>query len=202
MNANRPYRRPLSHLLAGVLLALALAPAALASPALAAPASYLVVPERSKVLFRFTENGAPRLGEFEAFAGSGTFDHDAPADARLEFRVESNSIDLGSRLVEGFAQTGEWFDSAAHPLVTYRLTHLEPVSPERYIAEGVLSIRGRERAVSAPIHLVFGEREVHATGDLRVDREAYGLGMGASRAFVDIGREVSVLFDLIARPAQ
>lgn len=168
--------------------------------ALAEPVAYVVVPERSSVSFRYTENGVAKQGEFARFTGTGRFDREAPEQADLSFRVESDSIDLGNKLVNAFAETEEWFDSAAHPYVQFRLTDLDLVSPERYIAEGKLTIRGRERGISAPVHLVFGENEVHAEGDLRVDRAAYGLGLGASRAFVDIGGEVSVVFDLIARP--
>ena len=167
---------------------------------MAVPTDYVVIPEQSTVAFRFTENGKKREGEFENFKGTGRFDQDAPGEAKLEFRVESRSIELGNELIDAFAQTREWFDSEAHPLVTFRLTSLEPLTAERYIAEGVLSIRGEARPVSAPVRLVFGDGVVHAEGDLRVDRKAYGLGMGASRAFVDIGAEVSVAFDLVARP--
>lgn len=182
--------------MAGLLL---LAGAAVAG---AEPVTYVVVPERSSVEFRYTENGIPRTGVFARFIGSGQFDVDAPEDAKLSFRVESASIDLGNTLVNAFAQSSEWFDSQNHPHVLFRLTGLESIGPERYIAEGVLSIRGRERAISAPVTLEFGEGEVRAEGDLRVDRVAYGLGTGVTRAFVTIGREVSVLFDLTARPVE
>lgn len=170
--------------------------------ALAAPRSYALVPERSSVSFHFTEGGEEQSGAFERFRSSGVFDPDAPDEAALEFAVEPRSIDLGNALFEEFAQSREWFHSAEHPEITFRLTDLERVAPERYLAEGVLGIKGRERPVSAPLRLSFGEREVEAEGDLRVDRVDYRLGTGASRAFVDIGREVSVRFRLVARPAE
>lgn len=173
---------------------------ALPAAAWAAPVSYVVVPERSSVSFRYTENGVPKQGEFRRFAGAGRFDQASPDEADLSFAVESASIDLGNRLVNAFASTEEWFDSTRHPEVRFRLTHLAPVAPERYIAEGLLTIRGETRGISAPVRLAFGEGEVMAEGDLRVDRAAYGLGLGASQAFVDIGREVSVVFALVARP--
>ena len=176
-----------------------LAPLILAGPAAAAPQSYAVVPDRSSVSFHFTEGGTERAGQFEKFSGTGTFDPQAPGEAALSFEVESRSIELGNAIVEEFARTREWFDSAAFPSITFRLTRLEPIASERYIAEGVLGIKGRERPISAPVRLSFGEGEVEAEGDLHVDREAYRLGTGASEAFVDIGREVSVRFRLVAR---
>lgn len=179
-----------------------LGPLIVAGAAMAAPQDYVVVPDRSSVSFHFTEGGVERGGEFEQFTGTGTFDAETPGDAALAFEVESGSIELGNAIVEEFARTGEWFDSARHPSITFRLTGLEPIAADRYMAEGVLGIKGRERPISAPVRLSFGAGEVEAEGDLRVNRKAYHLGTGASQAFVDIGTEVSVRFDLVARPAE
>ncbi|HUF56182.1 MAG TPA: YceI family protein [Thermohalobaculum sp.] len=179
-----------------------LAPLILAGAAMAAPQDYVVVPELSSVSFHFTEGGVARAGEFERFTGTGTFDAEAPREAALAFEVESGSIELGNAIVEEFARAGEWFDSSNHASITFRLTALEPIAGERYLAEGVLGIKGRERPISAPVRLSFGDGEVEAEGDLRVDREAYRLGTGASQAFVDIGDEVSVRFELVARPVE
>lgn len=176
-----------------------LAPLMIAGAVAAAPQDYVVVPDRSSVSFHFTEGGVERGGEFERFSGTGTFDAQAPGEAALAFEVESGSIELRNAIVEEFARTGEWFDSSKHPSITFRLTSFEPLAGERYMAEGVLGIKGRERPISAPVRLSFGEGEVEAEGDLRVDREAYRLGTGASQAFVDIGSEVSVRFQLVAR---
>ena len=170
--------------------------------ALAEPRSYVVVPERSSVTFSYTDGGEARSGTFEDFTGSGTFDVEAPGEARLEFAVAPRSIELGNGLFEEYAQSSEWFDSVRSPEITFRLTHLEPISGERYMAEGVLGIKGRERPISAPVRLGIGEAEAEAEGDLRIDRKAFNLGLGPSAAFADIGREVSVGFRLVARPVR
>ena len=174
----------------------------LQAAAAAEPRSYVVVPERSVISFHYTDGGEERSGRFERFTGSGTFDRDAPGDAALEFEVAPRSIELGNGLFEEYAQSGEWFDSGDWPRITFRLTGLEPIAGERYLAEGRLVIKGRERAISAPVRLAIGESRAEAEGDLRIDRRVYDLGLGASRAFADIGREVSVRFRLTARPAE
>ena len=181
---------------------LALLIGCLHAAAAAEPRSYVVVPEQSVISFHYTDGGEERSGRFERFSGSGTFDREAPGEAVLEFDVAPRSIELGNGLFEEYAQSGEWFDSVDWPSITFRLTGLEPIAGERYMAEGMLAIKGRDRPISAPVRLAIGEGRAEAEGDLRIDRGAYNLGLGPSQAFADIGREVSVRFRLTARPAE
>lgn len=171
-----------------------------ASEATAAPREWQVVPEESTVSFLYRESGVDQVGAFDDFRGSGTLDSDDPRSARLEIAVESRSISLGSGLVDAFATSAEWFDSANHPLITYRLARLVPQDGERYLSIGTLSIRGIDRVIEAPLTLEIGSDIAHATGELKLERRDYGLGVGPSAAFVEIGQNVSVRFELTARP--
>lgn len=186
----------LSALAVAALLAVA------APPAAAVAVDYQVVPELSEVQFIYTENGVEKTGTFRSFAGGGTLDPAALDRARLDIAVESDSISLGNTLVDSFAQSAEWFAADRYPEVRFRLGELRSMGEHRYLARGTLSIRGRENAVAAPVQLEFGDGEVRATGDLTVDRRNYGLGLGPSAAFVEIGPVVTVRFALTARPAQ
>ncbi|MHA1528293.1 MAG: YceI family protein [Alphaproteobacteria bacterium] len=171
-------------------------------PAAAAGLEWTVVPEQSQVLFDYRRNNQPDVGHFAVFAGEGVFDHDAPGEATLELRIESASIDLDDTMASAFATSAEWFDARNHPLVVYRLLELTPEGENRYHATGDLMIRGRTRPIETTITLEIGDGEAHASGSLRLDRTDYWLGVGPLALFVDIGREVAVRFDLIARPVR
>jgi len=145
-------------------------------------------------------DGEPTEGVFTRFAGEGRFDPAAPEEATLELRIESASIDLGDAKASAFATSAEWFDSANHPQIVYRLHALSRLEGDRYRAEGELTIRGRTRLIVTPIELEIGETEARASGTLRIDRRDYLLGVGPMSLFVDIGREVAVRFELVARP--
>ncbi len=189
------------HMLTGGLLAvLSLSGAPVAIPA--SGLDWTVVPEQSRVLFDYRRNGQPAVGHFAKFAGRGVFDHDAPEDATLELRIESASIDLDDTMASAFATSAEWFDSVNYPLVVYRLLELTPEGGNRYHATGTLTIRGRTRPIETTITIEIGDDEAHATGSLRLNRTDYWLGVGPMALFVDIGREVAVRFDLIARPVR
>ncbi len=167
---------------------------------------WIVAPEQSRVLFDYQRNNQSAEGRFAVFTGEGLFDPDAPGDATLELRIESASIDLNDALASAFATSAEWFDSANHPLVIYRLLKLTPEGGDDYHAEGTLTIRGRTRPIETTITLEIGTGDsgdtAHASGSLRMDRKDYWLGVGPSALFVDIGREVAVRFELTAHPAR
>ena len=183
-------------------LATALGIALAIAPAAAQPMEWIVAPEQSRVLFDYQRNNQSAEGRFAVFTGEGLFDPDAPGDATLELRIESASIDLNDALASAFATSAEWFDSANHPLVIYRLLKLTPEGGDDYHATGTLTIRGRTRPIETTITLEIEDGEAHASGSLRLDRKDYWLGVGPSALFVDIGREVAVRFDLTARPVR
>ncbi len=174
----------------------------LAATPLAAATEWSVDPSQSRILFEYQADGNPAEGHFTAFAGTGRFDPAAPGEARLEFRIESASIDLDDRKAEAFATSAEWFDSESHPHIVYRLNGLTPLEGNRYRAEGELSIRGRTRPVTTTLELEIDEGEARAAGTLRVDRTKYMLGVGPISLFVEIGREVAVRFELVAHPVR
>ncbi len=168
----------------------------------AAPLSWAVNPEGSRILFDYRRNGQSAEGRFTRFTGHGLFDKAAPAAAELELRIQSGSIDLDDALASAFASSAEWFDAASHPEVIYKLRRLIPEGQDRYRADGEITIRGKTRPISTTITLDIGSGSARAAGTLDVNRTDFLLGVGPSALFVDIGPEVSVRFELTARPAR
>lgn len=163
---------------------------------------WTVAPEQSRIAFEYTSDGNPVEGGFTRFTGRGVLDPRAPGDANLELRIESGSINLPDPKAEAFATSAEWFDSANHPEIVYRLIRLTHIEGDRYRAEGDLAIRGRTHPVTTTVSLEIGETTAHADGSLAVDRKDYGLGAGPMSLFVDIGPEVTVRFELTAHPVK
>ncbi|MDH3667328.1 MAG: YceI family protein [Paracoccaceae bacterium] len=171
-------------------------------PGLAVAMEWALVPERSRIGFEYLQNGQRARGIFARYHGEGLFSPEAPEAATLELRIESASIDLDDNLASAFATSAEWFDAATHPLVTYRLTSLSPLGGDRFHAIGDLTIRGRTRAVRTEITLMIDGAKARAEGVLELDRRDFGLGVGPSALFVEIGRAVAVRFDLTAMPPE
>jgi len=166
----------------------------------AMPLGWSVAKGGSRILFDYRRNGQSAEGRFTRFTGEGVFDRTSPADATLELRIESASIDLNDPLASAFATSAEWFDSMTHPEVVYRLQHLTPEGGDRFQADGDLTIRGRTKPVSTVITLDIEADRAFASGTLEVDRTDFMLGVGPSAMFVDIAPEVAVRFELTAAP--
>ena len=168
----------------------------------AVAADWVVDEGASAIGFEYMRAGQPAPGLFHQFHGTGSFDPANPAAARLTLTIESSSIDLHDRLASAFATSAEWFDSKEHPEITYELARLEPLGGTHYRSEGFLSIRGKKRPITSEIDLTVMQASATARGTLEIDRRPYLLGVGPSAAFVEIGPQVEVSFDLRAQPTQ
>jgi polyisoprenoid-binding protein YceI len=172
---------------------------ALASGARAA--EWAVAPEASSIVFTFILNGAPGEGAFRRMSGSGTFTRADPAATRFELRIPTDGLDLGAPLYSAFAQSADWFDTAAHPEAVYRLSRLTPLPDGRWEALGDITVKGRLVVLRTLLDLEIGPDAARARGALVFDRRAVGVGVGPSALFVTLDPDVTVTFDLVARPA-
>ena len=180
---------------AGVVPGLGLALAA----GMAEAVDWRVDSARSKIAFEYLRDGAPARGVFTEFSGEGSFDPTAPGTAELDLWIESRSIDLYDALASAFATSAEWFDSKNHPQVHYKLVRLTPLGSDEFEAYGVLTLRGQSKYLTSRLKLLINESVALAQGAIEINRADYLLGVGPSAAFVDIGPEVTVSFDLVAQ---
>lgn len=154
----------------------------------------------STIEFEYLRGGTPTKGIFADFSGTGQFDPADPGGARLSLKIDTTSIDLYDTMASAFATSAEWFDSKNNPNVIYQLTGLTEIGENLYKAEGQLTIRGETKPITTEINLVIGNDAASAKGRLEIVRADYLLGVGPSAAFVEIGPNVVVSFDLTARP--
>ena len=171
----------------------------LVQAAAAQAAQWVVDPANSQIVFEYQRAGAPAEGIFADFSGSGKMDAADPGAATLDLRIDTTSIDLYDTMASAFATSAEWFDSKNHPNVTYKLHTLVEIEAPVYKAEGILTIRGEAQPITTEIRLEIGDAEAKASGTLKIVRSDYLLGVGPSAAFVEIGSDVAVRFDLTAR---
>ena len=163
-------------------------------------ADWNVDPAASSINFKYLKDGKPADGIFSEFSGSGRFNAEDPASARLTLKINTTSIDLYDTMASAFATSAEWFDSKNHPFVVYELTGLKALDGTAYEAQGTLEIRGETQPITTRIDLEIDADQANASGALNITRADYLLGIGPSAAFVEIGPEVAVTFDLKARP--
>jgi len=163
------------------------------------PDRWKLVAERSAIRFGYRLDGDMAEGRFTRFSGTGRFAAARPEAARFTLRIASASIDLGNALVSAYVTSAEWFDARHHPEVVYRLTGLAPLGGGRYDTVGEIALKGRTVSVATPMRLAIGADQARARGSLALSRAAFALGTELTDLVVELGDEVTVRFDLVAR---
>jgi polyisoprenoid-binding protein YceI len=107
-------------------------------------------------------------GQFKGYRGTPAID---PADfTRSTFAGEIDvvSIDTGNAQRDDHLRTGDFFDAANHPKITFKSSRIEPKGDGEYIVHGDLTMRG----VTRPIALAV---EFHGTSKNHLGKTVAGL---------------------------
>ena len=150
------------------LLALAAAPAG--------AADYRAAPE-SRLGFRAVYMGDPFEGRFAEFGADIRFDPAAPAGCRFAVDIALASADTQNEERDGMLAGPDFFDTGAQPRARYLAERCRAAGGGRFVAEGVLTLRGVEKPVALDFGWTPGERPV-LDGRARLRRLDFGVGGG------------------------
>jgi len=186
-------------LVAAFALALALVMVLFAPQALAA--DWRMDPAGSRLEFAalFEKTAAP--GVFREFDTRLRFDPGKPAEGRLEVSIRVSSADMNSGDINNAIRGAEWFDFARYPQAEFRSTEIRRVEGNRYVARGMLTLKGVQQAVEvpfawSPLPAAAGSKSAQAAmeGEFSLRRGAFGIGSGEWAATSVIGAEVRIKF--------
>jgi polyisoprenoid-binding protein YceI len=119
-----------------------------------------------------------RLGKL---TGRLTLDPERPEKADFEIAADVASINTGDDRRDGHLRSGDFFDAATHPAITFKSNAIFAKGEGRYTASGDLTIRGTTRPVSFDIELLGiagdarGATKLGATATTTIDRTDFGL---------------------------
>ncbi|MEU5876765.1 YceI family protein [Spirillospora sp. NPDC047279] len=68
-------------------------------------------------------------------------------DSRVTARIEAASIDTGNKLRDDHLRSPDFLDIAAHPMIEYSGTGVEPAGEDRWTVHGTLTLNGISRPV-------------------------------------------------------
>lgn len=165
-----------------MMLAAALAAPAAAEAQTAVPAavpSWRVNPQASSISFRSSYAGTQVTGRFQRWSAVITFDPARPAVGRVVVEVELASAATGDRSVDPQLPGQDWFNAAAGPRARFQSTSIVGAGPGRYVAKGVLSLRGASVPVTLPFTLQVRGATAVMTGTAQLDRRAFKLGLAS-----------------------
>ena len=121
-------------------------------------------------------------GSFEDYEGYVEVEGQDYASAKGEFKVAVGSIQSNNEKRDDHLRSGDFFDAATHPTMTFHPTSVKETAPNVYAVTGDLTIR----EVTKPIELnvtvegrlprdAFGKERIAITATGQLNRKDWGL---------------------------
>ncbi|PKO58699.1 MAG: polyisoprenoid-binding protein [Betaproteobacteria bacterium HGW-Betaproteobacteria-19] len=152
----------------------------------------------SRITFKYTQMGVGMDGHFERFGASILFDPARLEAARASFELQLDSIDTGLTEANEDVKGKIWFDTAAHPVATFKSSGFKALGDNRYEVSGTLTIKGRSRNVSAPFTLTPADKAADVNGTFTLKRSDFAIGEGEWADVVILADEIRIAFQLRA----
>jgi polyisoprenoid-binding protein YceI len=160
-------------LLAGCLMTFAAA----ASGARAAPA-WTVDRAHSRLGFESALGGVKFSGAFQQWDAAIAFDPKDLATSRATVSIDLVSARTGDAERDSVLPSGDWFDTGRFPKAAFATTAVRPLAPGRYLAMGVLTLKGVAKPVTLPFTLTIRGNVATMNGSVVIDRSQWGVGLG------------------------
>jgi len=88
--------------------------------------------------------------------------------------------------------TPDWFDARKFPTARYVTQSIRSVGPGRYVADGVLTVKGMNYRVPLPFTVAISGNVATMTGQVKLDRLALKLGLESDAGAEWVARETVV----------
>lgn len=125
-------------------------------------------------------------GSFDEYTGQAVIDGAKPSASTLEVLVQTASIDTRNADRDAHLRGGDFFDSDAHPQITFRGTGFDITQPDTVEVTGDLTIKDVTRSVTIPFTFEgvatdpFGNQRIGFEGSVDISRSDFGLTWNAA----------------------
>jgi polyisoprenoid-binding protein YceI len=134
---------------------------------------------RSEIRFVIKQMNVPVEGGFRRFHVQASFDAAKPEQGQFRVDVDMAGIDTGSEEGDGEVRRPAWLDASRHPKASFVSKSIRRDASGRYTVAGDMIVKGRVRALSAPM-LLTPQRDGGwlATGRFALKRSDFDIGGG------------------------
>lgn len=152
----------------------------------------------SQLLFHFKQSGASFSGRFERFDARIEFDEKNPENGRIDVMIDVASLDTQNAERDGMLRSEELFDTVKYPQAEFKADKIRVTAPDKYEAEGILTIRDISLPVMLPFSLQItaapddGDVLAAATGITAISRRDFGLARGQWDSMDIVADEVQI----------
>ncbi len=125
-------------------------------------------------------------GSFTNFNVTAETDGDNFVNSKVSFTTDVNSINTNNEQRDGHLKSGDFFDTANYPTITFEGTKFEKASEEEYELHGDLTIKNVTKAVKLKVDFggiakdPYGNIKAGFTLDGKINRKDFGLTWNAA----------------------
>lgn len=162
-------------------------------------ATWVLDPEDSKVIFKYTFTGTEYQGEFANVEAVFEINPMSPGDCRFEVTIHIEDIEVGDEEVLSYLHDWELFDVDQFPTARFEAEQCRLTSVNSFTADGMLTIRDQTHPMSFPFQLVV-ERDLRfrLTSEVTIRRLDYNVGLGYWAGTAEIANDVVIAVDVYA----
>jgi polyisoprenoid-binding protein YceI len=190
-----------SRLALGIALA-----ATLAVPSPAAVTTWQIDPAHTAAGFSVKHMMISTVrGQFKGVTGTVNWDDQDISKSSVDVTIDANTVDTGELKRDADLKSGNFFDVAQYPTITFKSTKIEKISAAKMKVTGDLTIRGITKPavldVEGPSGAVkdpWGNTRVALNASSTVNRMDYGVKWNAKLdgGGVVVGDDVNINIDL------
>lgn len=174
-----------------------------ALPAAAAPAqAWSVDKAASRVGFASSFGGEAFSGGFRKWDAQVRFDPANLAGSSVVATLDTASAVTGDSDRDAELPGPNWFSAKAFPTAVFRSSSFKVLGGNRYQAIGTLTLRGVSKPLTLPFTLVITGDQAKMTGQVSLDRLAFGVGQNEWKTTEVVPGAVMVTIAISARKAK
>lgn len=152
----------------------------------------------STLAFSTSWGGDAIQGRFAKWTAGIVFGPDALDKSSVKVYIDLGSVQTGDAQRDSSLPAGDWFDTANHPEALFTADRFEKTGEGKYVARGVLELRGVKKPQSLPFTLQIDGDKARMHGVTSLDRTAFGVGQGEWAKTDEIPAKVTVTADIRA----
>lgn len=169
-----------------------------ATPAVRQPLASWAVEHGGRIGFTARWNDEPVRGQFKEWHATIRFSPDQLGQSSISATINLASAGTGDGQRDEMLHGGDFFDTATHATAVFTSRRIERIGGDRYEAKGNLSLKGVTRPVTLRFTLMIDGTKAKVAGTARIDRTAYGVGLGEWESTDAIAAAVAIDFDFSA----
>lgn len=174
----------------------------LAQSAQAAEPVWKINPETSSMNFKLKNMGQPVDGKFGKLSGDVTYDGKNLAQATVNAKVDTASIDTKNEKRDDHLRTKDFFDAATFPVAEFKSSKIDVDKAGNFKIAGTLNLHGIAKPVTlaaGPLKETVddaGKKHLLANATTQVERKDFSIG-GLAAATISNEVAINLVIDLV-----